>query len=42
MNWDDPQTDVPAAGKTALNDADRAKAYGLAQQRVTEGISGYR
>ena len=37
MNWNDPQTDDSLRkGKAALNDADRAKYYALAQQRVTE------
>ncbi|MBV8192132.1 MAG: ABC transporter substrate-binding protein [Alphaproteobacteria bacterium] len=37
MNWDDPQTDeYLRKGKASLSDADRAKYYGLAQQRVTE------
>jgi len=37
MNWNDPQTDeFLKKGKAALTEADRAKYYGLAQQRVTE------
>jgi peptide/nickel transport system substrate-binding protein len=37
MNWNDPQTDdLLRKGKAALSAADRAKFYGLAQQRVTE------
>jgi peptide/nickel transport system substrate-binding protein len=37
MNWNDKETDdLLAKGKASLNDADRAKYYGLAQQRVTE------
>ena len=37
MNWNDPQTDeLLKKGKASLTDADRAKYYGLAQQRVTE------
>ena len=37
MNWNDPQTDeLLKKGKASLSDADRAKYYGLAQQRVTE------
>jgi peptide/nickel transport system substrate-binding protein len=37
MNWNDPQTDdYLRKGKAALTDADRAKYYALAQQRVTE------
>ena len=37
MNWNDPQTDdFLRKGKASLSDADRAKYYGLAQQRVTE------
>ena len=37
MNWNDPQTDeLLRKGKAALSDADRAKYYALAQQRVTE------
>jgi peptide/nickel transport system substrate-binding protein len=37
MNWNDPQTDeYLKKGKAALSEADRAKYYALAQQRVTE------
>jgi peptide/nickel transport system substrate-binding protein len=37
MNWNDPQTDDSLRkGKASLTDADRAKYYALAQQRVTE------
>jgi peptide/nickel transport system substrate-binding protein len=37
MNWNDPQTDeYLRKGKASLSDADRAKYYALAQQRVTE------
>jgi peptide/nickel transport system substrate-binding protein len=37
MNWNDPQTDdLLRKGKAALSDADRAKYYAAAQQRVTE------
>ncbi|HJQ58820.1 MAG TPA: ABC transporter substrate-binding protein [Vineibacter sp.] len=37
MNWNDPKTDeYLRAGRTASSDAERAKFYGLAQQRVTE------
>jgi len=37
MFWNDPQTDEwLKAGRAALNDADRAKYYGLAQRRVTD------
>jgi len=36
MNWNDPQTDeLLHKGKASLSDADRAKYYGLAQERVT-------
>ena len=36
MNWNDKQTDeLLRQGKSALSDAERAKFYGLAQQRVT-------
>ena len=37
MNWNDPQTDeYLRKGKASLSEADRAKYYALAQQRVTE------
>jgi peptide/nickel transport system substrate-binding protein len=37
MNWNDPQTDeYLRKGKASLSDADRARYYALAQQRVTE------
>ena len=37
MNWNDPQTDeYLRKGKASLTDADRARYYALAQQRVTE------
>ncbi|KAJ8133687.1 hypothetical protein OY671_013099, partial [Metschnikowia pulcherrima] len=37
MNWNDPQTDESSKkGKASSTDAERAKYYGLAQQRVTE------
>jgi peptide/nickel transport system substrate-binding protein len=37
MNWNDPKTDeYLKAGRAALSEADRAKYYALAQQRVTE------
>ena len=36
MNWNDAQTDlVLRQGRAALSDAERAKFYGMAQQRVT-------
>ena len=36
MNWNDRETDeLLRRGKAALSDTDRAKFYGLAQQRVT-------
>ena len=36
MNWNDPQTDESCEGQGVAERADRAKYYGLAQQRVTE------
>jgi peptide/nickel transport system substrate-binding protein len=37
MNWNDAKTDeYLKMGRASLNDADRAKYYALAQQRVTE------
>jgi peptide/nickel transport system substrate-binding protein len=37
MNWNDPKTDeYLKMGRASISDADRAKYYALAQQRVTE------